>query len=88
VGSDHPPRRRADEGGGTHGGREHSLAVGVRSIIDFYRSNPVVLGVVVVVAILLAVVVLGLGSGSPLQVIALGAVGGLMAGLVIAATRR
>lgn len=62
--------------------------MGVRSIIDFYRSNPVVFAVVVVVAVVLAVVVLGLGSGSALQVIALGAVGGLVAGLVIAAWRR
>jgi len=41
-----------------------------------------------VVAILLAMLVLGLGSGSPVQVIALGAVGGLVAGLVIAGSRR
>ena len=60
----------------------------MRSIIDFYRSNPVVFGVVVVAAVLLAVVVLGLGSGSALQVIALGVVGGLVAGLVIAAVSR
>lgn len=60
----------------------------MRSIIDFYRSNPVVFAVVVVVATLLAVLVVGLGSGSPLQVIALGAVGGLVAGLIIAASRR
>lgn len=60
----------------------------MRSIIDFYRSNPVVLVVVVVVATVLAVLVVGLGSGSTLQVLALGAVGGLVAGLVIAATSR
>lgn len=62
--------------------------VGMRSIIDFYRSNPVLFALVLVVAILLAMLVLGLGSGSPVQVIALGAVGGLVAGLVIAGSRR
>ncbi len=62
--------------------------VGMRSIIDFYRSNPVLFALVLVVAVLLAMLVLGLGSGSPVQVIALGAVGGLVAGLVIAASRR
>jgi hypothetical protein len=61
--------------------------VTVRSIIDFYRSNPVLFATVLVVALVMAVLVLGLGSGSALQVIALGLVGGLVAGLVIAGVR-
>jgi hypothetical protein len=60
----------------------------MRSIIDFYRSNPVLFALMLVMAVLLAMLVLGVGSGSPVAVIALGAGGGLVAGLVIAASRR
>ncbi|MCP9489998.1 MAG: hypothetical protein MSC31_08990 [Solirubrobacteraceae bacterium MAG38_C4-C5] len=60
----------------------------MRSIIDFYRANPVLFALVLVVAVLMAALVLGLGSGSALQVIALGAVGGLVVGMVIAVSRR
>lgn len=60
---------------------------GMRSIIDFYRFNPARFAIVLVVAVVLAALVLGLGSGSALQVIALGLVGGLVAGLVIAGLR-
>ncbi len=62
--------------------------MGVRSIIDFYRANPVVFAVALVLAVLMAALALGLGSGSALQVIALGAIGGLVAGLVIGGSRR
>jgi len=62
--------------------------VGVRSIIDFYRANPALFALVLAVAVLMAALVLGLGSGSGLQVVGLGLMGGLVAGLVIAASQR
>jgi len=56
-------------------------------VLDFYRENPVVAGVVVVVAVALAAAVLALGDVRPLSLIVMGLVGGLICGAVIGFAR-
>ncbi len=56
-------------------------------MFDFYRQNPVVAGVALVVAVALAVAVLALGDVRPLSLVVMGVVGGLICGALIGFAR-
>lgn len=57
------------------------------TVFDFYRENPVVSGVVLVVAVVMAAAVLALGDVRPLSLVVMGVVGGLICGAVIGFAR-
>ncbi|HEV2768921.1 MAG TPA: hypothetical protein VGV40_01885 [Solirubrobacteraceae bacterium] len=56
-------------------------------MFDFYRENPMVAGVVLVVAVAMAAAVLALGDVRPLSLVVMGVVGGLICGAVIGFAR-
>ncbi|UTI62511.1 hypothetical protein NBH00_14185 [Paraconexibacter antarcticus] len=59
----------------------------MRSIVDFYRRNPVVLGVALVVGLGLSVLTAAAGSGGIIGPIVLALAVGVLVGLGVAFTR-
>lgn len=63
------------------------LSAGATTMFDFYKENPTMAAIVVVVAVAMAFAVLRLGDMDALALAVLGLVGGLVCGAVIGFAR-